>query len=101
MQAAAGRGYLGDAERAAARVVARLTGERVVIQDDNRVRGMADIRIEYSSGDIGYVEVVADVDEPYAEMTQLVFRDQTIHAPELGRVWYVTVSRDAALKVLR
>src|SRR5262249_43087158 len=55
-------GYAGDFEAMAARVVARLTGERVLIQDDNSVPGMADLRIEYTDRPTAYVEVVSDVD---------------------------------------
>jgi hypothetical protein len=40
-------GFAGDFEYAAARVIARLTGERVITQDDNSSPGIADIRIEY------------------------------------------------------
>lgn len=39
-------GHLGDFELAAARVVARLTGERVVLQGDNSAPGMVDLRID-------------------------------------------------------
>lgn len=39
------RGPLGDFESAAARVVARFTAERVILQDDGSQNGMADIRL--------------------------------------------------------
>lgn len=93
--------YLGDLELAAARVIARLTGERVIIQDDNSAQHMADLRIDYHDRPPAFVEVVADVEPSYAQMTQLVLRDQEILAPELGRIWYVTVAQTVNLRVLR
>ena len=56
----------GDFECSAARVVARLTGERVVLQDDGSRAGMADIRIEYADRSPGYVEVWTDIEPGYA-----------------------------------
>jgi len=41
----------------AARVVARLTGETVTLQDDNSVDGMPDLRIDYGDGRVAYGEV--------------------------------------------
>jgi len=95
------RSYEGDFEYMAARVVARLTGERVVIQDDNSVQGMADVRIEYADRPTAFVEIVSDVDPDYAQLNQLVFRDQQMATPSLGRIWYVTVSKSARLKSLK
>jgi hypothetical protein len=95
------RRHEGDFELMAARVVARLTGERVVIQDDNSVQGMADVRIEYGCRPTAFVEIVSDVDPEYAQLNQLVFRDQELVASSLSRVWYVTVSKSAKLKSLK
>jgi hypothetical protein len=95
------RSYDGDFEAMAARVVARLTGERVVIQDDNSVQGMADLRIEYADRPIAFVEIVSDVDPDYAALNRLVFQKQEIEASSLGRIWYVTVAKTAKLKSLR
>ncbi|MGW4944094.1 hypothetical protein ACWEOZ_21200 [Actinoplanes sp. NPDC004185] len=95
------RSYEGDFEYMAARVVARLTGERVFIQDDNSVQGMADVRIEYADRPPAFVEIVSDVDPDYAQLNQLVLRDQQMAAPSLGRIWYVTVSKSARLKSLK
>jgi len=95
------RSFEGDFEAMAARVVARLTGERVVIQDDNSVQGMADLRIEYADRPNAYVEIVSDVDPDYAALNRLVFQKQEIAVPSLGRIWYVTVSKSAKLKSLR
>lgn len=93
--------YLGDLEFAAARVIARLTGERVIIQDDNSAQHMVDLRIDYHARPPAFVEVVADVEPSYAQMTQLVFRDKEIVAPELGRIWHVTVAETVNLRALR
>jgi hypothetical protein len=95
------RSYEGDFEYMAARVVARLTGERVVIQDDNSVQSMADVRIEYADRPTAFMEIVSDVDPDYAQLNQLVFRDQEMAAPSLGRIWYITVSKSAKLKSLK
>jgi hypothetical protein len=95
------RSTVGDFEYAAARVVARFTGHRVVIQDDNSVDGMADVRIEPPDAPAAYLEVVLDIEDPYAAMTSHLRGDQRIAAPELGRVWQVTVGRKANVKRLR
>jgi hypothetical protein len=60
------RSHLGDFEMAAARVVARLTGERVVLQDDNTRPGMPDLRIEFTDRSPAFVEVVTDIDREYS-----------------------------------
>ena len=60
MRERAARGHLADFEWAAAWVIARLTGERVVIGDDNSARSMADIRIDYRDRPAGYAVVVTD-----------------------------------------
>ncbi|MBB2943292.1 hypothetical protein FB565_003005 [Actinoplanes lutulentus] len=95
------RRYEGDFEYLAARVIARLTGERVVIQDDNSIQSMADVRIEYGDRPTAFVEIVSDVDPDYAQLHQLVFRGQEMGSPSLGRIWYVTVSKLAKLKSLK
>ena len=55
-------GPVGDFEGMAARVVARLTGERVVIQDDGSKPAMPDIRVDYDDKPAAYVEAVVDAD---------------------------------------
>ena len=50
-------GPVGDFEVAAGRVVARLTGEPVYLQDDGSRDAMVDIRIDYRDRAAGYVEV--------------------------------------------
>lgn len=97
-QAKAAASILGDVEQMAARVVARLTGEEVTLQDDNSVEGMPDIRIDYKDGRIGYVEVTTDIDQGYAEMTSTLRAKggglpRVLATPELHRVWFLVLSR--------
>lgn len=91
-------GHLGDFELAAARVVARLTGERVVLQDDNSSPGMVDIRIDYREKPPGFVEVVTDIEPAYSALVDKVRRHQQIVAPRLRRVWYVTLDSRAQVR---
>ncbi len=77
----------------AARVVARLTGEVVVLQDDNRTPGLPDIRIEYVGRPVAYVEVATDIDERYAKMWAMTARgEQDRYEPRLSRAWQVSLS---------
>ncbi|MDG4833022.1 hypothetical protein O7627_27495 [Solwaraspora sp. WMMD1047] len=101
MRRRAFQSHLGDFELAAARVVARLTGERVVLQDDNSAPAMVDIRIDYPDRSPGYVEVVTDIDRSYAAMASAIRGQVQVPTPELGRVWYVTVSPAANIKQLK
>lgn len=94
------RKHTGDFELAAARVVARLTGEQVVLQDDNSDDGMVDVRIEYAGREPGYVEIVTDINEPYSALITEVQTCQQIAAPNLGRDWWITLSAKAKLKEL-
>ncbi|WP_433051123.1 hypothetical protein [Dactylosporangium sp. CS-033363] len=97
--ARASASYVGDFELAAARVIARLTGELVILQDDNSKRRMADIQIAYAGRTPGYAEVTLDLDESYAAMASEVRkRAFQVKAPSLGRVWWVTLSSGAAVK---
>jgi hypothetical protein len=57
---------VGDFEYASARVVARLTGEPVTLQDDGSQDSMPDIRIDYSNRPPAFMEVWTDIDENYA-----------------------------------
>jgi len=91
------RSYFGDFEFMAGRVVARLTGDRVVLQDDGSERAMPDVRIERADGRSGYLEVWTDTDEASAAMqAELYERGRGVPliwaAPSLRRVWSVTVS---------
>jgi hypothetical protein len=100
MRERAARGHLGDFEWAAAWVIARLTGERVVIGDDNSARSMADMRIDYRDRPAGYAVVVTDLDREYSGVVSAVRDYQVVSAPGLGRVWWVTVSAGARLWTL-
>lgn len=85
--------YVGDFEGAAARVVARLTGEYVVLQDDGSAHGMADLRIVYQDGRTAYGEVTLDIDEAYAALgSEVLKRQHRVAAPALGRIWWVTLA---------
>jgi hypothetical protein len=95
MRTRAEQSHLGDFEWDAGRVVARSTGERVVIQDDNSVAGMADLRIDYADRPAAYVEVVVDIDPAYSAMTADVRKYQQIPAADLDRVWYLTLGPHA------
>jgi hypothetical protein len=87
-----------DVERLAGRVVARLTGEHVVIQDNGSSDSMPDLRIDYTDRPAGYVEVWADIDPRYAAMSAAVARRQhLLPAPGLGRVWWARTSGSCRL----
>jgi len=91
---------VGDFEGMAARVVARLTGERVVIQDDGRKPATVDIRIEYTDKPVAYVEVVVDMDPPYAAMEAEIWKS-ALPMPA-KRVWWVRASaKSRPVKELR
>jgi hypothetical protein len=95
--ARAAASLLGDVEYKAARVIARLTGETVTLQDDNSTDGMPDIRIDYSDGRRGYVEVTTDIDRPYAQMTSILRKKgdglpRELLVPQLRQVWYLGLS---------
>jgi hypothetical protein len=86
-QAKAAADILGDVEHVAARVVARLAGETVTIQDDNSVDGLPDIRIDYRDGRVGYVEMTSTL---RAKDNQL---PRELVVPELDRVWFLGLSK--------
>lgn len=92
-------GPTGDFEGMAARVVARLTGERVVIQDDGSRPAMPDIRIDYAVQPPAYVEAVVDIDPAYAAMEAEVWKHPR-PIPD-DQVWLVRVSGRSNLKQLR
>jgi hypothetical protein len=95
------RKIYGDFEFPAARVIARLTGARVLLQDDNSKDAIPDIRLEYDSGTIGVGEVTVDIDGQYAAMTSGLMKDpnrsgqripRPVLVPDSGRTWFVGVS---------
>ncbi|MGH3754813.1 MAG: hypothetical protein ACRDRP_19360 [Pseudonocardiaceae bacterium] len=91
---------VGDFEQQAARVIARLTGEHVILQDDNSRPSMVDIRIERPGLHNGYAEVVFDVNPDYAALQAGVRQRQVMTAPSLNRTWFVTVGPAARLRDL-
>jgi hypothetical protein len=96
---------LGDVELLAARVIARLTGETVTLQDDNSVDGMPDLRIDYADGRVAYGEVATDVDRGYADMTSTLRKKgggipRVLTTPQLDRVWFVGIDRRISLAKL-
>lgn len=94
--------YEGDFEGAAARVVARLTGEYVVLQDNGSSDGMPDLLIEYRDGRTAYGEITRDLDEAYAALGSEVLKRQfQLAAPTLGRVWWVTLAATARVSRLK
>lgn len=95
----AAQGPVGDFEGKAARVVARLTGERVVIQDDGSRPAMPDIRIDYATKPPAYVEAVVDIDTSYSAMDAAIFKEvQTLPS---DRIWWAHLSGRANVKEVR
>lgn len=95
-RARAERGPVGDLELKAGRVVARLTGQRVYLQDDGSSNGMVDMRIEYPDRAPAYVEVTTDIEDGYAAMWSELMRGrqipQVVPMGGLDRQWSVTLS---------
>jgi len=94
---------VGDFEWAAARVVARLTGAPVTLQDDGSHNGMPDIRIDYKDRPPAFMEVWTDIDSNYAAMyaTLRQPKDELPNiaaAPRLRRDWQVTLGRTAHVR---
>lgn len=89
-----------DFELAAGRVVARLTDEAVVLQDDGSQPSMADIRIDYADRPSAFIEVWNDIDQNYAAMYAELIREQhqlpnVVPAVRLHRAWQVALGRTA------
>jgi hypothetical protein len=76
----------GDFEFHAARVIARYTGEHVIIQDDGSQNSMPDFLINYRNKPAGYGEAVIDIDPRYAAMSQRISQEESIPA---ARTWWV------------
>ena len=95
-RARAERGPVGDLELSAGRVVARLTGKRVYVQDDGISDGMVDIRIEYADCETAYLEVTTDIESGYAAMWSALMKSgqipQVVPMAKLHRRWSVTLS---------
>lgn len=104
-RARAAADIVGDVEYKAARVIARLTGERVYLYDDNSQDGMPDIRIEHHDGRVSYAEVVVDIEHRYAETTSRLRvmgngLPREIRVPELDRLWFLGLTGRAKLATL-
>jgi hypothetical protein len=95
-RARAERGPVGDLELTAGRIVARLTGQRVYLQDDGSSDGMVDVRIEYANREPAYLEVTTDIEHGYAAMWSGLMKSgqipQVVTMPSLHRQWSVTLS---------
>lgn len=99
------RGVIGDFEHSAARVVARLTGVPVIVQDDGSRAGMADLRVEYPDRPAGYVEVWTDMEEGYASTYSELWKPgrqlpREVPIDRSHRDWFVTISGAAQLRIL-
>jgi hypothetical protein len=98
---AASRSVTGDFEKGAARVVARYTGERVLLVDDGSSDSMPDVRIEYGDGRLGLVEVVLDMDPAWAATyTGVRKREFNIDSDGLTRFWFVWLKPHSNLRSL-
>jgi len=98
---AASRSVTGDFEKGAARVVARYTGERVLLVDDGSSDSMPDVRIEYGDGRAGLVEVVLDMDPVWAATYAAVHkREFNIDSDGLTRFWFVWLKAHSNLRSL-
>jgi hypothetical protein len=94
-------GPYGDFEAKAARVVARATGERVVLQDDNRLPRTPDLRIDYADGQRGVGEIVTITDGQRAAMTAAFTNGGlNLQSERLRWQWFVTVKADAKRTIL-
>ena len=93
------QGPVGDFEFMAARVIARLTGERVVIQDDGSKPAMPDIRVNYVNKPPSYAEVVVDIEPSYAAMAAQIWKP--FNPLPAVMTWKVHVTGRANLKQLQ
>lgn len=90
-------GPLGDFEYWSARVMARVSGHRVTLQDDGSRDRMPDIRIDHPDTAPSFAEVWTDIDEDYAAMYSRIMKPHgqlplELVDPTLKRVWFVTIS---------
>jgi hypothetical protein len=94
-------GPVGDLEGLAGRILARYTGESVVIQDDGSKDRMPDIRIDYMDRPSAFVEVVSHIDRAYAAIARRVVDPKsTWTSRDLTYAWVLTVSKECHLDAL-
>ena len=94
-------GPVGDLEGLAGRILARYTGESVVIQDDGSKDRMPDIRIDYTDRPSAFVEVVSHIDRAYAAIARRVVDPKsTWISRDLTYAWVLTVSKECRLDAL-
>ena len=87
-----------DFEQSVGRVLARFTGARVYLQDDNRKQKTPDIRIDYDDGRTGYAEIWMALNRHHAEVAGVLSRRPVLAAPHLARSWSVNVTGSFRLK---
>lgn len=98
--------YLGDFEHTAARVLARWSGNEVVLRDDGSEDGMLDICMRGEGGITGWAEVWTDMDPDDAALRAEIFgRERRIprvwSEPTLERLWFVWPEGRCKLNALR
>lgn len=95
-------GPYGDVEHSAARIVARATGARVVLQDDNTGSRTPDLRIEYTGSRRGIGEVVT-VTDAYRAAESVAFADGGLDLLDdnLRWQWWVTAPPSANRRRIR
>jgi hypothetical protein len=94
-------GPYGDFEARAGRIVARTTGLKTVLQDDNRTPATPDFRLEREGDVVAIGEVVTTSDPGRAEQLRAFARgDLEIESDGLACTWWVTVDPSAHRKDL-
>jgi hypothetical protein len=95
-------GPYGDFEARAARIVARATGMKTIIQDDNRVPRTPDFRLEHEGRVLGVGEVVTTTRGDRAEQLRAFARGELdFESDALTCTWWVTVRPEADRRRLR
>jgi hypothetical protein len=95
-------GPYGDVEYHAGRIVARATGARVALQDDNIGPRTPDLRIDYDDGRIGIGEVVTVTDgHRAAESMAFANGGLDVFGGDLQWQWWVTAPASADRRRIR
>lgn len=87
-----------DFEYQVGRILARYTGVRIYLQDDNRTQKTPDARIVYGDGRVGHAEIWMELDRQLAEVAGVLSRQPPLTAPHLTRDWTVRVTSAFRLK---